>query len=53
MILVFRVSFVILDSEWISIHVQDLKVLEFCLFIGTSTKIGDDLFETLDLVVTN
>ncbi len=53
MILVFRVSFIILDCEWISIHVQHLKVLEFSFFIGSSTKIGDYLFKTLDLVVAD
>ncbi len=53
MILVFGVSFIILDCEWISIHVQHLKVLKFGFFIGSSTKISDYLLETLDLVVAD
>ena len=53
MILVFRVSLVILDGEWISIHVKHLQILKFGLFVSSSPKIGDDLFETLNLVVTD
>jgi hypothetical protein len=53
MVFILWVSFVFLDSERISINVENLQILEFGFFIGSSTKICNDLFKTFDLVVAD
>jgi hypothetical protein len=53
MVFILRVSFVFLDGERISIHIEDLQILEFGFFISSSTKIRNDLFKTLDLIVAD
>jgi hypothetical protein len=53
MILVFWISFIFLDGERISIHVENLQILEFSFFISSSTKVSNDLFKTLDLIVAD
>lgn len=53
MSLVFFVAFSLTDREGVAEDVENLQILEFCLFVGAPAEIGDDFFEGPDLVVSD
>ena len=53
MCLVFAVPFSVFYSKRVSIHIQDLKVLEPSLFFRLSSKVSNDFLKGGDFVVSD